>query len=88
MHHVLTFSLLVLAKVIDGKGQSAEDEVNVYVKPPINLPPTAHAGENQEISLPQNWVVLDGESRISVLERTQINRRVSQSLQVEVVRTM
>ena len=44
---ILTFCLLLLPKVIDGKGQSAEDEVNVYVKPPVNLPPTAHAGDIQ-----------------------------------------
>ena len=47
-------------KVTDAKGQSAEDEVSVYVKPAINLPPNADAGSDIEISLPINWVVLDG----------------------------
>jgi hypothetical protein len=35
-------------------------QVNVYVKPPVSLPPTAVAGKNQEISLPLTWVMLDG----------------------------
>ena len=35
-------------------------QVNVYVKPPISLPPTSDAGRNQEISLPLTWVTLDG----------------------------
>ena len=47
-------------KVTDVKGQSAKDEVKVYVKPAINLPPEANAGEDIEISLPRTWVVLDG----------------------------
>lgn len=53
---VYTFTL----KVTDSKGQWNEDQVNVYVKPAINMPPTANAGKPQEISLPKTWVVLDG----------------------------
>ncbi len=44
----------------DIKGQSSEDEVNVYVKPPVNQPPKADAGEDKEISLPTTWILLDG----------------------------
>jgi len=47
-------------KVTDSKGQSSEDDMSVYVKPPINQPPIAKAGQNRTISLPKNWVVLDG----------------------------
>ena len=47
-------------KVTDGKGQFSEDSVNVYVKPAINQPPVAKAGQNRTISLPKNWVILDG----------------------------
>ena len=39
--------------VTDAKGQSSEDEVNVYVKPPNNQPPKADAGEDKQTSLPQ-----------------------------------
>lgn len=42
-------------KVKDSKGQTAEDEVNIYVKPAVNLPPKADAGKDVEISLPQTW---------------------------------
>ncbi len=67
-----------MTQVTDIKGQSSTDEVNVYVKPAINMPPTAEAGDDkviathitlraeltfcsfQEISLPQNWAILDG----------------------------
>ena len=45
-----TFELVVT----DAKGQTAKDEVKVYVKAAINLPPEPNAGEDQEISLPQN----------------------------------
>ena len=53
---VYTLSL----KVTDVKGQSSEDTVTIYVQPPTNEPPDANAGEDQEISLPQNFIVLDG----------------------------
>lgn len=49
-----------ILKVSDAKGQSSSDEVNVYVKPPINQPPKADAGKGKEISLPVTWVLLDG----------------------------
>lgn len=38
-------------KVTDAKGQTATDEVNVYVKPAINMPPTANAGPDQVFAL-------------------------------------
>ena len=47
-------------KVTDAKGQSSEDDMSVYVKPPINQPPVAKAGQNRTISLPKNWLILDG----------------------------
>lgn len=31
----------------------------MFVKPPTNRPPTAEAGDNVTISLPQTWVVVD-----------------------------
>ena len=53
---VYTFAL----KVTDVKGQSQQATVNVYVKPPSNQAPTSNAGSDQEISLPLNWIILDG----------------------------
>ena len=47
-------------KVTDSKDQSSEDDVTIYVQPPKNQAPTANAGEDKEISLPQTFIVLDG----------------------------
>ena len=47
-------------KVTDIKEQSSEDTVTIYVQPPRNQPPKANAGSDSEISLPQNFFVLDG----------------------------
>ena len=47
-------------KVTDEAGQSDEDDVKVYVKPPTNLPPVVNAGPDQELSLPLPFVTLDG----------------------------
>ena len=47
-------------KVTDGKDQISEDTVTIYVQNPKNQPPTANAGSEQDISLPTNFVVLDG----------------------------
>lgn len=47
-------------KVTDIKDQSSEDSVTIYVQPPRNQPPTADAGSDTEISLPQNFYILDG----------------------------
>ncbi len=49
-------------KVTDAKGQTNEDEVTIYVQPPKNQPPSANAGKDRGISLPKNWVILDGSS--------------------------
>lgn len=49
-----------ILKVTDSANQSSSSEVHVFVKPPTNKPPTADAGENITISLPQTWIVLDG----------------------------
>ncbi len=38
--------MLSLAQVTDAKGQSAEDEVSVYVKAAVNMPPVADAGKD------------------------------------------
>uniref|UniRef100_A0A0A9XPA1 PKD/Chitinase domain-containing protein n=8 Tax=Lygus hesperus TaxID=30085 RepID=A0A0A9XPA1_LYGHE len=47
-------------KVTDNSGQSSSSDVHVFVKPPTNKPPIAHAGSNVSIALPQTWVVLNG----------------------------
>eukprot|EP00090_Calanus_glacialis_P008081 TRINITY_DN16425_c0_g1_i1.p1 TRINITY_DN16425_c0_g1~~TRINITY_DN16425_c0_g1_i1.p1 ORF type:complete len:942 (-),score=151.95 TRINITY_DN16425_c0_g1_i1:315-3140(-) len=49
-----------LLKVTDVAGQTDEDKVAVYVKPPTNLPPVANAGPDQSLSLPISFVTLDG----------------------------
>ena len=49
-----------LLKVTDEVGQSDEDKVVVYVKPPTNSPPRAEAGPDQEHSLPISFITLDG----------------------------
>ncbi|XP_045475739.1 dyslexia-associated protein KIAA0319 homolog [Harmonia axyridis] len=51
-----TFTL----KVTDSAGQSSTAQVHVFVKPPTNKPPTAEAGSNITMSLPQTWAVVDG----------------------------
>ncbi|XP_059086582.1 dyslexia-associated protein KIAA0319-like protein [Tigriopus californicus] len=60
-------------KVTDAKGQFSQDEVNVYVKAPTNLPPTANAGPDQEISLPKTWVILDGSASKDDVQVTKYN---------------
>ena len=47
-------------KVTDEAGQSDEDDVKVYVKPPTNLPPVVNAGPDQTLSLPLPFLTLDG----------------------------
>lgn len=47
-------------KVTDDAGQSSVSDVHVFVKPPTNKPPTANAGTNKTIALPQTWVLLNG----------------------------
>jgi len=47
-------------KVTDESGQSDEDDVKVYVKPPTNNPPTAKAGDDMDLSLPLPFLTLDG----------------------------
>jgi len=49
-----------LLKVTDKAGQTDEDKVAVYVKPPTNLPPVAKAGTDQTLSLPISFITLDG----------------------------
>ncbi|XP_024084627.1 dyslexia-associated protein KIAA0319-like protein isoform X2 [Cimex lectularius] len=51
-----TFTL----KVTDDSGQSSSSDVRVFVKPPTNKPPIAHAGSNATIALPQTWTILNG----------------------------
>ncbi|XP_072383084.1 dyslexia-associated protein KIAA0319-like protein [Diabrotica undecimpunctata] len=48
-----------ILKVTDSAGQSSTAQVHVFVKPPTNKPPTANAGQNITISLPQTWALLD-----------------------------
>ena len=52
---IYTFEL----KVTDAKNQSRSSKVHVFVKPPTNLPPTAKAGANVTINLPQTWATLN-----------------------------
>lgn len=52
---IYTFEL----KVTDAKNQSRSSKVHVFVKPPTNLPPTAKAGANVTINLPQTWSTLN-----------------------------
>ncbi|KAK9507074.1 hypothetical protein O3M35_008896 [Rhynocoris fuscipes] len=47
-------------KVTDDSGQSSSSDVHVFVKPPTNKPPTANAGPNVTIALPQTWALLNG----------------------------
>lgn len=49
-------------KVIDNKGASAKDTVQIIVSDPTqpNRPPVANAGADQTISLPVNIITLDG----------------------------
>ncbi|XP_047368671.1 dyslexia-associated protein KIAA0319 [Vespa velutina] len=47
-------------KVTDYSGQSSSAEIHVFVKPPTNKPPTANAGEDITIALPETRTVLDG----------------------------
>lgn len=49
-----------ILKVTDSANQSSVSDVHVFVKPPTNRPPTAEAGDNITISLPQTWTLLDG----------------------------
>lgn len=49
-----------ILKVTDSANQSSSSEVHVFVKPQTNKPPTADAGSNVTISLPQTWAILVG----------------------------
>uniref|UniRef100_T1JIP8 MANSC domain-containing protein n=1 Tax=Strigamia maritima TaxID=126957 RepID=T1JIP8_STRMM len=50
----------LILKVTDTADQTSETVVRVFVKPENNETPTADAGPNVEISLPNDTVVLDG----------------------------
>ncbi|XP_076654438.1 dyslexia-associated protein KIAA0319 [Halictus rubicundus] len=47
-------------KVTDDSEQSSTSEVHVFVKPPTNKPPTANAGDDITIALPETKTLLDG----------------------------
>ena len=49
-----------MLKVTDEAGQTDEDDVKVYVKPPTNRPPKADAGPDQDLNLPLTYISLDG----------------------------
>ncbi|XP_075210094.1 dyslexia-associated protein KIAA0319-like protein [Lycorma delicatula] len=49
-----------ILKVTDESDLSDTAQVHVFVKPPTNKPPTANAGPNQTIALPQTSVFLNG----------------------------
>ncbi|MEO6142080.1 MAG: T9SS type A sorting domain-containing protein [Ginsengibacter sp.] len=46
--------------VTDNKGATAKSSVQVTVNPAVNIPPTAYAGSNKNITLPVNTVSLTG----------------------------
>lgn len=46
-------------KVSDISNQSSTASVNVFVKAPTNLPPTASAGGNVTVILPRTWATLN-----------------------------
>lgn len=46
-------------KVSDISNQSSTASVNVFVKAPTNLPPSASAGGNVTVVLPQTWATLN-----------------------------
>jgi dyslexia-associated protein KIAA0319-like protein len=65
-------------KVTDAKGQTSSSTVHVFVKHASNLPPVARAGNNQTITLPKNWILLNGsestdDNKISNFYWTQIS---------------
>uniref|UniRef100_UPI00358E6D03 dyslexia-associated protein KIAA0319-like protein homolog isoform X2 n=1 Tax=Myxine glutinosa TaxID=7769 RepID=UPI00358E6D03 len=46
--------------VVDSDGMSNSTTANVTVSKAVDYPPTANAGPNQEITLPQNAIILNG----------------------------
>lgn len=44
----------------DNDGATSSDDVTVTVSPPVNLPPTANAGNNITLTLPTNSTTLNG----------------------------
>lgn len=47
-------------RVTDNSGANGNDQVTIVVSPAANIPPTANAGANQNITLPTNSVTLTG----------------------------
>lgn len=47
-------------KVYDVAGQSSTAQVDVFVRRPATSEPRVDAGKNTAITLPSNWVILDG----------------------------
>jgi len=60
-----------ILKVTDRANQTRSDDITVYVKPPSNLPPTANAGKDQDLSLPLAYITLDGRASNDDLNITQ-----------------
>jgi len=54
-----------LLKVTDSGGQSSTDQVAVYVKAPLNVPPKSNAGQDDEYSLPLAYITLQGSGETS-----------------------
>ncbi|XP_072029448.1 dyslexia-associated protein KIAA0319-like protein [Amphiura filiformis] len=46
--------------VTDGQGEKNSDDITVTVKKEVNQPPVAHAGPDITLTLPNNYVELDG----------------------------
>nr|CAG4643003.1 EOG090X00QS [Ilyocryptus agilis] len=51
-------------KVTDGAGQSSTAQVDVLVRPPPTTEPRVEAGSDAVITLPVNWVSLDGSKTV------------------------
>jgi hypothetical protein len=55
---IYTFELTVT----DDSSATSKDTVIITVYPPMNIPPTAHAGPDQSITLPANSVILNADN--------------------------
>lgn len=57
-----------ILKVTDESDLSDTSQVHVFVKPPTNKPPTANAGPNQTVALPQTWVIVNGSQSLDDIQ--------------------
>ena len=57
---IVAFEGSTILTVVDSDGISNSTTANVTVSKAVDYPPTANAGPNQEITLPQNSIILNG----------------------------